>query len=90
MYKRQERCFAVCEYFQLILYRKESRFRKSLLSTYRALLEVLVRGGLRWISRRDRRSVIWWLGLRRGVDSQKYGMGVCHDRTDTGWVDLAY
>ena len=40
------RCFAVCEYFQLILHTKNSRLGKSLLSAYRELLEVLVRGDM--------------------------------------------
>ena len=35
---KEVRCFVVCKYFQFILYRKESRLGKSLLSAYRAVL----------------------------------------------------
>ena len=42
----EARCFAVWEYFQLSLYRDESRLGKSLLRGYTALLLVLVRRGI--------------------------------------------
>ena len=51
---------AVREYFQLSLTRKESRSGKRVLSAYRAALEVFVRRGRWYMSRRARRSVIRW------------------------------
>ena len=70
---KEVRCFAVCgEYFQLMLYRKEWRFGKSLLSAYRAVLEVLVRGG------GGRRSVIWYdfRGAGSGVRSMGWAFAM--------------